>query len=134
MCYSSVGLFIPSYLLLIRNKIFDKKYLFLFLIGVCAVLFSVYRTSIGTAWLVAVLPAVIWSLIDIKNNEKYSKKSLICFLLFYCICFLCSFWLELGRSSVMGPKQRPLLLIWRIGVVGVGLVYELRAPRARLRI
>ncbi len=88
MCYSSVGLFIPSYLLLIRNKIFDKKYLFLFLIGVCAVLFSVYRTSIGTAWLVAVLPAVIWSLIDIKNNEKYSKKSLICFLLFYCICFL----------------------------------------------
>lgn len=71
---------IPSYLFLIKDRIFKHRYLFVFLMILCGILFSIYRTTLGSAWLFASIPAIAYSFYLIVKDKNYSKKSLALFL------------------------------------------------------
>lgn len=68
------GFLIPSYMVLIKNKVFNHRYMFICLTVVCGILFSAYRTTLGSAWIAAALPALGMAFYLLFKDKNYSKK------------------------------------------------------------
>lgn len=81
MCFlCSISFMIPGYLLIIKNYIFNKRYLFISLFIFFALLFANYRTSLGSAWIVAGLPVLGYAVYELCRDKKYSLRGKICYL------------------------------------------------------
>lgn len=66
-------LFINTYLLLIKEEIRNKPYIWLCLYTLSGFLFCMLWTTIGTFWVIASLPVIIYQLYKITTNKEKNK-------------------------------------------------------------
>lgn len=101
-----VSFMLPTYLLIIKKYFLKRYYLFISLFIIFSLLFINFRTSIGSAWFVAALPAlfaVIYSLVKDKSYSCFSKKLYFICIIFSFILVACVF-----RDEIIGYLSKAI--------------------------
>lgn len=101
-----VSFMIPGYLLIIKNYFFNKKYLFISLFIFLALLFANYRTTLGSAWLAAGLPAFGYAVYQLYLDKTCSRRSKIFYLCVVTLALTLGIWLF--REEITGYLTKAL--------------------------
>lgn len=81
--------FITTYLLLLKEKFIEKRYIWLCIFSIISFIFCLTWTTIGSFWLIASIPILIYQIIQIYRQEDKKKAIKIIFALFPIIILMC---------------------------------------------
>ena len=82
-------LFITTYLLLLKEKFIEKRYIWLCIFSIISFIFSLTWTTIGSFWFIASIPILIYQIIQIYKQEDEKKVIKIFFALLPIIIIIC---------------------------------------------
>lgn len=110
------GIYILTFYAIVQKKIFDNKQLFLSLYVFLSFVFIQYWTTMGILWAISVLPAVVYSLIEIIKKKQFKQLTIpavtlavctaICAKDLYYFCQQAAFYTKgnlFGFGTVMPP-------------------------------
>ncbi len=81
--------FITTYLLLLKEKLIEKRYIWLCIFSIISFIFCLTWTTIGSFWLIASIPILIYQIMQIYKQEDKKKVIKIIFALFPIIILMC---------------------------------------------